>query len=193
VKPRVVHEGRGGYIALEDARYPIDHVEGGCFAIHFPAGHRARAPQDEHLAALIDLCEREPERWTLETPLATTIVATTIDLVVDDDEGIRSFFAKSAKPRRYLALARGSGDRGVHCELDDQRNGFSSATVRYSIAARIVRFVVSGRERFDAQNAQNAQNAQKRVRLVEVRVPEKIKMSAVQACLGAIFGDRQAR
>lgn len=61
---RVVHEGRGGYIEIEGVRYAIEHVEGGRFAVHVPRG--SRAPHPAHLAALAELCAREPERWTIE-------------------------------------------------------------------------------------------------------------------------------
>lgn len=58
---RIVHEGRGGYLELEGVRYPIEHVEGGRFAIHvtagLPAGHRA---------ALDALIASEPDRWALD-------------------------------------------------------------------------------------------------------------------------------
>ena len=60
---RIVHEGRGGYIELDDRRYPIEHVEGGRFTIHYAAG---KAPVVQHLAALERLVEREPEKWALE-------------------------------------------------------------------------------------------------------------------------------
>jgi hypothetical protein len=61
---RIVHEGRGGYIELDDRRYPIEHVEGGHFTIHYIAGKHSVA---EHLAALERLVDAEPDKWALET------------------------------------------------------------------------------------------------------------------------------
>lgn len=63
---KVVHEGRGGYVEVDGYRYPIEHIEGGRFAIHFPAGNRSRK-RDEHHRALIALCESAPERWFIES------------------------------------------------------------------------------------------------------------------------------
>lgn len=60
---RIVHEGRGGYIELDDRRYPIEHIEGGHFSIHYTAG---RHPVAEHLTALQRLVDTEPEKWALE-------------------------------------------------------------------------------------------------------------------------------
>ena len=60
---RIVHEGRGGYIELDDRQYPIEHVEGGRFSIHYAAGKR---PVPEHLAALQQLVDAEPDKWALE-------------------------------------------------------------------------------------------------------------------------------
>jgi hypothetical protein len=181
MKPRIVHEGRGGYVAIDDARYPIDHVDGGRFAIHFPAGNRAGARRDVHLVALVELCAADPQKWALEaTPasLLTVIAATRVHLVVDDREGLSSFHACSASPPRHVALARGADDELVHCELDDQANGFDSETIRYFLASRTLRFVVTGRERFDAKNE---------VCVVDVRLPEKTSVAEVKACLEAIF------
>lgn len=58
---RIVHEGRGGYIELDDARYPIEHVAAGCFVIHAPA----RAP-GAHREALQALVRAEPQKWSLD-------------------------------------------------------------------------------------------------------------------------------
>ena len=61
---RIVHEGRGGYIELDDRRYPIEHIEGGRFSIHYPAGKRANP---EHLSALQHLVDSEPDKWAVES------------------------------------------------------------------------------------------------------------------------------
>lgn len=60
---RVVHEGRGGYIEIDDARYPIEHVAGGRFCIHVAGGrHRAHAA---HLVQLRALVAGAPDRWEM--------------------------------------------------------------------------------------------------------------------------------
>ena len=65
----VVHEGRGGYRAIDagwrEYRYPIELVSEGRFCIHYPAGSRLR-DQAVHLAALEEMCRAEPEKWKLE-------------------------------------------------------------------------------------------------------------------------------
>jgi hypothetical protein len=61
---RIVHEGRGGYIELDNRRYPIEHIEGGRFAIHYTAGKR---PNHEHLSALQRLVDTEPGKWAVES------------------------------------------------------------------------------------------------------------------------------
>ncbi len=69
---RIVHEGRGGYVELDDGRYPIEHVEGGRFSIHYVAG---KHPNPEHLAALQRLAQAEPEKWFLETRAGSSLEA----------------------------------------------------------------------------------------------------------------------
>jgi hypothetical protein len=64
LRPRIVHQGRGGYIELDGERIPIEHVEGGRFAIHLPRDQHPR--RDQHRAALERLVEAEPETWTIE-------------------------------------------------------------------------------------------------------------------------------
>lgn len=61
----VFHEGRGGYVEVDDRRYVIEHVEAGRFAIHFPSGHPARVRAAD-LEALEALAQREPGKWTIE-------------------------------------------------------------------------------------------------------------------------------
>jgi hypothetical protein len=62
---RIIHEGRGGYIEIDGRRYPIELVEGGQFAIHFPRGRRARGLAEDR-AQLDALVAREPEKWAIE-------------------------------------------------------------------------------------------------------------------------------
>jgi len=61
----IVHEGRGGYIDIDGSRYPIEHIEGGRFCIHFPAGQR-HPRRESHLLALQQRVLAEPARWLLE-------------------------------------------------------------------------------------------------------------------------------
>lgn len=62
---RVVHQGRGGYIEIEDRRYPIEMGEGGRFSIHFSQPPRRRTAEAD-LAALEALVQQFPEKWALE-------------------------------------------------------------------------------------------------------------------------------
>jgi len=62
---RIVHQGRGGHVEIEGARYPIDHVSEGRFVIQFPAGNR-HPRRDAHRAALAALVADDPEKWALE-------------------------------------------------------------------------------------------------------------------------------
>lgn len=64
-KIKVVHEGRGGYLVLNGSRYPIDHVAGGSFEIHFPAGNRHRNLQ-AHLEALHAFAESREPKWSID-------------------------------------------------------------------------------------------------------------------------------
>lgn len=65
----VLHEGRGGHIAIGGYRYAIEHVEGGHFCIHFPGGQR-HAQLAAHRALLYALVERETGKWFI-TPYET--------------------------------------------------------------------------------------------------------------------------
>lgn len=62
---RVVHEGRGGYVEIEERRYPIEMAEGGRFCIHFSGAGRNESWQQD-LAALEELVRQEPEKWAIE-------------------------------------------------------------------------------------------------------------------------------
>lgn len=57
---RIVHEGRGGYVELDDVRYPIELMEGGRFCVYFSG------KQAPHLAALEQLALEQPDRWAVE-------------------------------------------------------------------------------------------------------------------------------
>ncbi len=56
---RVVHEGRGGYIEIDDKRYPIELVERGHFSIHYVKGRNPK--HAKHLEALERLVREQPE------------------------------------------------------------------------------------------------------------------------------------
>ncbi len=61
--PRIVHEGRGGYVEIDGRRYAIELVEGGSFVIHFPCSNR-----HTKLAAHREILHRlaEERRWYVE-------------------------------------------------------------------------------------------------------------------------------
>ena len=61
---QVVHEGRGGHIAIGVHRYAIEHIEGGCFAIHFPGGQR-HARLTAHRNLIEALVKSDPAKWHL--------------------------------------------------------------------------------------------------------------------------------
>jgi hypothetical protein len=56
--PRIVHQGRGGYIEIDGARYAIEHVGGGRFCIEVPS-------DAAHLEALQRLVDQDPMTWAL--------------------------------------------------------------------------------------------------------------------------------
>ena len=58
--PEIVHEGRGGYLALGERRYPIEHAGEGRFVIHLPA----RCPA-AHRDAVEALIASAPDRWAV--------------------------------------------------------------------------------------------------------------------------------
>ncbi|NOU26801.1 MAG: hypothetical protein HOO96_02750 [Polyangiaceae bacterium] len=104
--------------------------------------------------------------------------ASKVDLIIDDDEGLTSFYASSARPRGHLALTRSGADGHLHCELDDQGNGFRSRTLTYRLDQRTVVFTVRAPEGFDRARL---------VREVEVLLPPRANLEKVRACLLALF------
>jgi hypothetical protein len=58
--PKIVHQGRGGYVEIARRQYAIEHVEGGRFVIHVPA----RTPAADR-AALELLVAGDPMKWAL--------------------------------------------------------------------------------------------------------------------------------
>lgn len=58
--PKIVHQGRGGYIEIAGRQYPIEHIEAGRFVIHIPA----RIPAADR-AALDRLIADDPATWAL--------------------------------------------------------------------------------------------------------------------------------
>lgn len=59
---KIVHHGRGGYVELDGVRYTIDHVAGGVFCIHFPAGN-THAKLAEHRGELTAFAESRDPQW----------------------------------------------------------------------------------------------------------------------------------
>ena len=107
---RIVHEGRGGYIELDDRRYAIEHTEGGHFSIHYAAG---KHPNPDHLAALERLVEAEPDKWAIErrggrpTPDAPTESGTVrqriADLLRTDELTAHEISQRAGIPERDVA------------------------------------------------------------------------------------------
>lgn len=65
-KIKIVHEGRGGYVEYDGFRYTIDHVDQGCFCIHFPSGNRHKKLQ-AHFDALTAFAESREPKWYVGT------------------------------------------------------------------------------------------------------------------------------
>ena len=59
--------------------------------------------------------------------------AQSVDICVDDEDGMTSLFIKWGTSGQYIDLTRGEGCTHVHCELCDQSNGreFDSLTYHY--------------------------------------------------------------
>jgi hypothetical protein len=108
-----------------------------------------------------------------------------VETIVDDDEGLSSFYATSLDPAEgYFCVAIVSGDNLIYCELNDQSNGFYSKTVKYTMTGRRITFRVFDDEYFDSSNRLNE---------VEVAIPDKeFDLEEIASCLKFIFRNEDA-
>lgn len=61
----VVHQGRGGYVECDGAKYSIESFSGGHFSIFFPDGNRHSRLQ-VHLNALKIFAAAQDPDWSVE-------------------------------------------------------------------------------------------------------------------------------
>jgi ribosomal protein S18 acetylase RimI-like enzyme len=64
---KVVYQGRGGFVELEDCRYDIEHVDAGHFCIHFRSSI-CFEKRHEHLAQLMEFAQTRQPQWYVEVP-----------------------------------------------------------------------------------------------------------------------------
>jgi hypothetical protein len=103
-----------------------------------------------------------------------------VETIVDDDEGLSSFYVTWLDAGGYFSVAIEWGEGPIYCEVNDQANGFYSKTVTYTMTDRKIRFRVSDDEYFDRSN---------RINEIEVAIPEKeFDLKEISSCLKFIFG-----
>ena len=62
---KIVHQFTGGYLEYDGERYPIEAIEAGTFAIHFPAG-KTHGKLQEHLNMLTKYAKSREPIWYVE-------------------------------------------------------------------------------------------------------------------------------
>jgi hypothetical protein len=108
------------------------------------------------------------------------VTAKNVETIVDDDEGLSSFYVAWLDAGGYFSVAKESGEEFIYCELNDQSNGFYSKTVKYTITGRRIKFWVSDDEYFDRSN---------RINEIEIVIPDKeFDIERISSCLEFIFG-----
>ena len=108
------------------------------------------------------------------------VTAKKVETIVDDDEGLSSFYVAWLDAGGYYSVARERGEDVIYCELNDQSSGFYSKTVKYTITGRRIKFWVSDDEYFDGPN---------RINEIEIVIPDKVgDIEQISSCLKFIFG-----
>lgn len=75
-------------------------------------------------------------------------MAKSVEIYLDDDEGISSLFIEWQTIGQYSALAREEGSDRVYCELFDQANGAEFDSIRFSYSDDLIVLEVSPPETF---------------------------------------------
>ena len=80
-------------------------------------------------------------------------VAQLIEVIIDDEDGLSSFFVKwgvSGVSGQYISIAREDGNENVYCELFDQVNGseFNPSLLRFYYSNKTLVFEVAPPETF---------------------------------------------
>lgn len=65
IDPKIVHQGRGGYIEVDGFKYQIEHIHDGHFCIHFPSGNRHDKLGD-HFKELEKIAQAHAPQWYIE-------------------------------------------------------------------------------------------------------------------------------
>lgn len=107
-----------------------------------------------------------------------TVQPDKLELIVEDDELLNSFYAKWASPRGYLAVARSTPEPEVYCELNGQENGFRSKTLTYAIDGRTLRFKLASGESFLRGAGLHA---------MALELPRNANLAKVRRCLAAVL------
>ena len=103
-----------------------------------------------------------------------------VETIVDDDEGLSSFYVAWLEAGGYFSVEKESGENVIYVELNDQSNGFYSKTVKYTIADRRIKFRLSDDEYFDRPN---------RINEIEIVIPDEgFNIKEISTCLKFIFG-----
>src|SRR5215475_13758556 len=107
-----------------------------------------------------------------------------IETIVDDGEGLSSFYVAWLDAGGYFAVDIENGDNTIFCEFNDQSNGFYSKTVKYAMNGRRIKFWVSVDEYFDRKN---------RINEIDIVIPDKeFDIKEISSCLEFIFSTANA-
>jgi hypothetical protein len=100
-----------------------------------------------------------------------------IDIIVDDDEGLTSFFAKWSEIGDYFCVASDPKECDLYCEFCDQSNGFYSKTLSYSFDEKYLSFYLKDEEYFSAID---------RIQKITISIPDN-KIKDTLSCMSILF------
>jgi hypothetical protein len=109
--------------------------------------------------------------------MANVFEAKEVDIIVDDDEGLTSFFAEWSDIGGYFCITNDPEECDLYCEFCDQSNGFYSKTLLYSFNEKNITFYLKGEEYFSVID---------KIKKITISIPDD-KIKDTLSCMNILF------
>lgn len=115
-------------------------------------------------------------KWNGTKGMPKEFLATDVEVIRDDEEGLTSLCVRWCDIGGYLCVARDPDEEGLYCEYCDQSNGFYSKTIRSKWLNDCIAFELGGIESFSATE-----------RIQQLRIRVEARREEIGQCIELLF------